>query len=194
MTVRAISFRARAASVGALFAASCVFSPAFGQNNIFDAPVMAPFVPTPELVVSHMLETAKLTPEDKLYDLGSGDGRILFAAAEEYGASAVGIEISEVLVTKTRERAEQLGLAEKVEVRRQNLLEADLSDATVVTVYLLSSSNEQLRPKLEKELKPGTRVISHDFQFEGWTPKQTVEVDGGGRPHHIYLYEIAAGE
>lgn len=176
----------------ATIAAALLLTPQAGraQNRIFDSPVMAPFVPTPELVVQRMLELAQLKPTDKLYDLGSGDGRILFTAAQSVMLTAVGIEISEPLVLETRKRAEALGLSTRVSVRQENLLETDLSDATVVTVYLLNSANEQLRPKLEKELRVGTRVVSHDFRFEGWTPKATAEVDGGGRAHVVYLYEI----
>lgn len=189
-TVRsALSFRRL--STGALLAAICLAVPsAMAQNRIFDSRIMAPFVPTPELVVEKMLELADLKPSDMLYDLGSGDGRILFAAAQSFQVSAVGIEINETLVNQTRARAEALGLSERVTVRKEDLLHADLSEATVVTVYLLSSSNEQLRPKLEKELSPGTRVVSHDFLFEGWTPKSTATVEGSGRTHRIYLYEI----
>lgn len=176
----------------AAIAAALFLTPQFGrtQNRIFDSPVMAPFVPTPELVVQRMLELAELKPTDKLYDLGSGDGRILFTAAQSVMLTAVGVEISEPLVIETRERAKTLGLSDRVTVRQENLLETDLSDATVVTVYLLGSANEQLRPKLEKELRVGTRVVSHDFRFEGWTPKATAQVEGGGRAHTVYLYEI----
>jgi hypothetical protein len=189
MTMHSPSFRYLAA---AFIAAALFLTPLAGraQNRVFDSPVMAPFVPTPELVVKRMLELAELKPTDKLYDLGSGDGRILFTAAQSYLATAVGIEISEPLVIETRERAKALGLSERVTVRQENLLDTDLSDATVVTVYLLGSANEQLRPKLEKELRVGTRVVSHDFRFEGWTPKATAEVDGSGRAHVVYLYEI----
>jgi hypothetical protein len=184
------SFRYLAAAV---IAAALFLTLPFGkaQNRIFDSPVMAPFVPTPELVVQRMLEMAELKPTDKLYDLGSGDGRILFTAAQSVLLTAVGIEISEPLVIETRARAKALGLSERVTVRQENLLDTDLSDATVVTVYLLGSANEQLRPKLEKELRVGTRVVSHDFRFEGWTPKATSEVDGSGRAHVVYLYEIS---
>lgn len=163
---------------------------ATAQNRIFDSRLMAPFVPTPELVVQRMLELAELKPTDTVYDLGSGDGRILFTAAQMFDVSAVGIEISETLVTQTRAQAEVLGLSEQITVLQEDLLQADLSKATVVTVYLLNSSNEQLRPKLEKELQPGSRVISHDFQFKGWTPAATEEVDGSGRTHRIYLYKM----
>lgn len=188
-TMQSQRFRYLAA---AAVTAALLLTPQFGgaQNRIFDSPVMAPFVPTPELVVQRMLELAELKPTDKLYDLGSGDGRILFTAAQSVLLTAVGIEISEPLVVETRERAKALGLSDRVTVRQENLLETDLSDATVVTVYLLGSANEQLRPKLEKELRVGTRVVSHDFRFEGWTPKATAQVNGSGRPHFVYLYEI----
>jgi precorrin-6B methylase 2 len=176
---------------GALLVALCLSATgATAQNRIFDSRIMAPFVPTPELVVQRMLELADLKPSDTLYDLGSGDGRILFTAALTPEVSAVGIEISEALVEQTRKQAAVLGLSDRVTVLQEDLLHADLSKATVVTVYLLNSSNEQLRPKLEKELQAGTRVISHDFQFKGWTPKSTEEVEGSGRVHRIYLYEI----
>jgi hypothetical protein len=191
MTMRSPSFLryfAAAAIAAALFMTP---QPGKAQNRIYDSPVMAPFVPTPELVVQRMLELAELKPTDKLYDLGSGDGRILFTAAQSFMATAVGIEISEPLVLETQARAKALGLSGRVTVRQENLLDTDLSDATVVTVYLLSSANEQLRPKLEKELRVGTRVVSHDFRFEGWTPKTTAQVDGGGRVHVVYLYEIS---
>lgn len=187
------SFTSRYVPAGIILAGICLTATdATAQNRIFDSRLMAPFVPTPELVVQRMLEIAELKPADIVYDLGSGDGRILFTAAQMFDVSAVGIEISEPLVTQTRAQAEALGLSEKVTVLKEDLLQADLSKATVVTVYLLSSSNEQLRPKLEKELQSGARVVSHDFQFKGWTPKATEEVTGSGRTHRIYLYEMGA--
>lgn len=162
------------------------------QNQIFDPRTLAPYVPTPERVVEQMLAAAGVTKDDAVYDLGSGDGRILIAAAEQFGAKAVGIEINPTLVAETRRRVEELGLSALVTVQQAHLLEADLSPATVVTVYLLSSSNEQLKPKFEKELRAGARVVSHDFQFRGWTPAKTIEVDGDARPHWIYVYEMGA--
>ncbi len=161
------------------------------QNQIFDARSMAPFVPTPERVVQRMLELAEVGKNDVVFDLGSGDGRILFAAAQGFKARAVGIEINPTLVEQTRARATELGLQDRVEVIQEHLLDADLSEATVVTVYLLSSSNEQLKPKLEKELKPSARVVSHDFQFRDWTPIVTTEVAGETRGHRIFVYRMA---
>ena len=160
------------------------------QNQILDPRTLAPFVPTPERVVEQMLEAAAVTKDDVVYDLGSGDGRILIAAAGQFQAKAVGIEINPTLVAETRQRVAELGLDKLITVQQAHLLEADLSPATVVTVYLLSSSNEQLKPKFEKEINPGSRVISHDFQFRDWKPTKTIEAEGESRPHRIYVYEM----
>ena len=162
------------------------------QNQILDPRTLAPYVPTPERVVEQMLEAANVTKNDIVYDLGSGDGRILIAAAQQFQAKAVGIEINPTLVAETRKRVEELGLTALVTVEQAHLLDADLSPATVVMVYLLSSSNERLKPKFEKELKSGARVVSHDFQFRGWKPTKTIDADGDSRPHRIYVYEMGA--
>ncbi|MEZ5394187.1 MAG: class I SAM-dependent methyltransferase [Bryobacterales bacterium] len=122
------------------------------QNQIVDPRLLAPYVPTPESVVEQMLDAAGVTKDDVVYDLGSGDGRILIAAAEEFHAKAVGIEINPTLVAQTRKKVEELGLSDLVTVQQAHLMDADLSPATVVMVYLLSSSNEQLKPKFEKSL------------------------------------------
>ena len=160
------------------------------QNQIFDARSLAPFVPTPERVVQRMLELAKVEKKDIVYDLGSGDGRILFAAAGSFHARAVGIEINSTLVEQTRTRVAELKMDDRIEVRQENMLEADLSEASVVTVYLLSSSNEVLRPKLERELRPGARVVSLDFQFRDWQPVSTTDVEGETRRHRIFVYRM----
>jgi SAM-dependent methyltransferase len=162
------------------------------QNQILDPRTLAPYVPTPERVVEQMLEAAGVTKNDIVYDLGSGDGRILIAAAQQFQAKAVGIEINPTLVAETRQRIEELGLSDRITVEQAHLMDADLSAATVVTVYLLSSSNEQLKPKFEKELKAGARVVSHDFQFRGWKPSKTIEAEGDSRPHRIYVYEMGS--
>lgn len=167
-------------------------APAIAQNNILDPHTLAPFVPTPDYIVEQMLSAAKVTKNDVLYDLGSGDGRILFTAAESFGARAVGIEINSSLVEMSRQRIAELELGDRVKVVQNDLLAADLSEATVVTVYLLSSTNEQLKPKLEAELKPGSRVVSHDFRFMGWKEAHMVEVPGDRRAHRIYVYEMGA--
>ncbi|HZM32984.1 MAG TPA: class I SAM-dependent methyltransferase [Burkholderiales bacterium] len=136
-------------------------------------PVLArdvPFVPTPEEVVDKMLEVAKVGPNDVLYDLGSGDGRIVIAAARK-GARGVGIDIDPQRIREARENARKAGVANRVEFRQGDLFKADLSGATVVTLYLLSSVNQKLRPKLLSELKPGTRIVSHSFDMGDWKPE-----------------------
>lgn len=151
---------------------------------------LAPFVPTPEVVVEKMLQAADLQPNETLYDLGCGDGRILFAAAEEFKAKAVGVELSERLVKSTMARAEMLGLADRVTVIEGNLLDVDLRPADVVSIYLLRLSNERLKPNLKKHLKPGARVVSHDYEIMGWKPYRVVRVVVLQRPHSIYVYKM----
>ena len=137
-----------------------------------------PYVPTAAETVSRMLELADVTESDVVYDLGSGDGRIPIAAARQYGARGVGIEIDPGRVQRARENAQEAGVADRVEFRHGDLFEADLSEATVVTLYLLPGINIELRPKLLEELEPGTPVVSHDFQMGDWSPERTVEVNG----------------
>ncbi len=177
-------------TVGLAMAAILSVGVAGGQNQIFDPRSLAPYVPTPERVVQRMLEIAEVSKDDIVYDIGSGDGRILITAAQEFKAKAVGIELNEVLVKDTRDRVKELGLEDKIEVVQADATEADLSGATVVTVYLLTASNEQLRPKLERELAPGARVVSHDFQFSGWRHEAMEDVEGQSRHHRVYLYRM----
>ena len=132
-----------------------------------------PFVESPEPVVTKMLELANVSEDDVVYDLGSGDGRIVIEAAQTYGAQGVGIEIKPNLVERARQRAEEAGVSDRVSFRQGDLFEADISDATVVTLYLLPSVNCKLRPKLFQELSPGTRVVSHDFDMDEWEPDTT---------------------
>lgn len=149
-----------------------------------------PFVPTPEGVVRRMLELAEVKPGELVYDLGCGDGRILIIAATEFGARAVGVEIRKDLVEKCVRRVKELGLEDKITIIHGNFFNIDISDADVVTLYLLTSVNERLRPKLEKELKPGARVVSHDFEVLGWKPIKVEEIKEGWQGHKIYLYII----
>ncbi len=136
----------------------------------------APYVPTPQHVVFRMLELAEVTEDDVVYDLGSGDGRFVIAAAKEFGARGVGIEIDSQLVEQARINARRAGVEDRVEFRRLDLFEADVSEATVVTMYLWPTMTNRLRPKLRNELSPGTRVVSHDFDIDGWTPDTTVSI------------------
>ena len=132
-----------------------------------------PYVPTPPEVVAEMLGLAGVKAGDILYDLGCGDGRIVIAAAKRFGIKAVGIDIDPVRITESNENAETAGVTGKVKFIQQNLFEADFRDATVVTMYLLTSVNRRLRPKLLAELKPGTRLVSHSFDMSEWKPDKT---------------------
>ena len=159
------------------------------QNRI-SADNLAPFVPTPELVVVKMLEAAELKPGETLYDLGCGDGRILFVAAQKFGAHAVGVELSSKLVGNATKRALQLGLQQQVKVIQGNLLDVNLRAADVVTLYLMRLSNERLKPNLRKQLKPGARVVSHDYPIPGWKPQRVESVSVLHRVHTIYVYRM----
>lgn len=134
------------------------------------------YVPTPEATVDAMLKLAEVGPGDVLYDLGSGDGRIPITAAKRFGIRAVGIEIDRELVAEAKAKAKAAGVAEKVTFRREDLFQADIRDATVVTLYLLPRLNAQLMPKLLRDLKPGARIVSHVFPMGDWKPEQTVDV------------------
>ena len=133
------------------------------------AQYLAPYLPTPEDIVDRMLALAETTSHDVVYDLGCGDGRIPIAAAKKYGALGVGLDIDPKLIELARANAKTAGVEKLVEFRVQNVLEADVSRATVVTLYLLSSSNERLRPMLQQQLKPGARIVSH---ASGWRTSQ----------------------
>jgi ribosomal protein L11 methylase PrmA len=153
---------------------------------------LAPYYPTPEPVVERMLKFAALKPGEKLFDLGSGDGRIVIIAAQKFGADATGVEIDADMVKESAEKIRSLGLEKKARIVRGDILRQDYSSADVLAVYLLPRSNERLRPMLEKQLRNGTRVVAHDFVFRGWTPEREeyVEDDGSGRSHTLYLYVI----
>jgi cyclopropane fatty-acyl-phospholipid synthase-like methyltransferase len=144
---------------------ACSYLPTYTAGEV-------PFVPTPPEVVNRMLEIADVKPGDVVYDVGSGDGRIVIAAAKKYGVRAVGIEIDGDLIDKARSRARSEGVADLAEFREQDALAADISEATVVTIYMLPEFNYKLKPKLDA-LKPGTRVVCHDFGVEGWDPTRT---------------------
>lgn len=154
-----------------------------------------PFVPTPIEVVERMLEFAEVKNGDVVYDLGSGDGRLVIHAAKKYGARGVGIEMDSRLVEIARKQAKREGVDHLVEIRLGDALKADISAATVVTLYMLPSFNLKLRPILERQLKPGARVVAHDYGIEGWTAAKWEEMPlMDTRPevtphnHILYLY------
>jgi SAM-dependent methyltransferase len=153
-----------------------------------DRDTLAPVYPTPETVVDQMLVIAQVRPGELVYDLGCGDGRIVIAAAQKFKAHAVGIEIRRDIYERTLATVAALGLSDQVKIVHGNALRYDLSPADVVTLYLLTSSNERLKPIFEKDLKASARVVSHDFEIRGWKPVTISNIMVGGRPHKIYLY------
>jgi len=153
-----------------------------------------PFVATPEVVVRRMLQLARVQPGEVLYDLGSGDGRIVIMAAKEFGARAFGVEIRKDLYEQSMARIKDLGLADRATIINASFFDVDLSNADVVTMYLLTSVNERLKPKLERELRPATRVVSHDFEVPGWRPVVVEEIYEEWRSHKLFLYKVPGKE
>ena len=151
---------------------------------------LAPSVPSPQNVVEKMLDAARLKPSETVFDLGSGDGRVLVTAAQRFGSKAVGVEISPAQVKASRDRIQKLKLEHLCTVLEGDALTADLSAADVVTMYLLTASNDLLRPNLERYLKPGARVVSHDYQIRGWKPARVEKVEAHKREHVLYIYEM----
>ncbi len=152
---------------------------------------LAPYYPTPETIVEKMLQLGGLKAGEKMFDLGSGDGRIVIMAAQKYHADATGIEFDKDLWRQSVDRIKSLGLQKTARIINGDILRQDVGSADLVTVYLLPASNEKVRPMLEKQLKKGTRVVAHDFEIAGWTPDevQHIEDDGEGRSHTLYLYK-----
>ena len=149
----------------------------------------APYVPTPQEIVEKMLDLAKVTADDVVYDLGSGDGRIVITAAQKYGAHAVGVEINPGLYRQSSDRIKALGLEDRAHIICEDMFDVSIHHATVVTLYLLTSFNEKLRPKLDRELRPGTRIVCHDFHIPGWDAEKVADVtSNNGISHKLYLY------
>ena len=163
-----------------------------GSHGSEDAEDLAPFVPTPMVVVERMLELGEVNAQSVLYDLGCGDGRIVVQAAKKYGARGVGIDIDPVRIEESLENAKKDGVEGLVEFRLGDVMKVDFSEATIITLYLLPESNEILRPLLEKFLKQGTFVVTHNYYIPGWSEKEitvdTVYTDDG-EEHDIYLYK-----
>jgi ribosomal protein L11 methylase PrmA len=144
------------------------------------------FVPTPQEVVEDMLRLANVQKGDVLYDLGSGDGRIAITAARKYGIKATGIDIDPERIREANENAKKAGVTDRVQFRQEDLFTADFRDATVITLYLLPDLNVKLRPKLWSELKPGTRIVSHQFEMGAWKPEKRLESNG----RTIYFWTV----
>ena len=151
---------------------------------------LAPYYPTPETIVEKMLRFGEVKAGEKVYDLGSGDGRIVIMAAQKFKANAVGVEFDDLLARQSSERIAKLGLTAHARIIHGDLLLQDYSDADLLTVYLLPMSNDKVTPILEKQLKKGTRIVAHDFEFSAWKPEkiQDIDDDGQGRSHRLYLY------
>src|SRR5918993_455817 len=159
-----------------------------------DAPQLAPYVPTGHDVVDRMLSLAGVTKADFVVDLGCGDGRIPIAAAKQYGARGLGVDIDPVRIAEANANLKTAGVQNLVEFRLQDALKTDVTQATVVTTFLLSASNLRLRPILTKQLKPGARIVTNTFSMGDWTPSKTdTFVDATGRTRTLYLY-VADGK
>lgn len=161
-----------------------VQAPALGAQSL------APYVPTPQDVVERMLELAAVTKDDVVYDLGCGDGRLVITAAKKYGARGVGLDIDPERIAESQANAKAAGVEHLVTFRLQDALTADVTPATVVTLYLLSSSNLKLRPLLTRQLRPGARIVSHAFSMGDWPPdKVETFTDANGSTRTIYLWK-----
>ena len=159
-----------------------------------DAPHLAPYVPTGHDVVDRMLSLAGVTSKDYVIDLGCGDGRIPIAAAKKYGARGLGVDIDPVRIAEANANLKAAGVQNLVEFRLQDALKTDVSNATVITTFLLSASNLRLRPILTRQLKPGSRIVTNTFSMGDWTPSKTdTFVDATGRTRTLYLY-VADGK
>ena len=151
---------------------------------------LAPYYPTPPSIVEKMLQIGELKAGEKMFDLGSGDGRIVIMAAKKFKADATGIEFDDSLHRQSMAEIKKQGLSKTARIIHGDIYKQDYSSADLLTVYLLPSSNDKIRPMLEKQLKKGTRIVAHDFEFSDWKPEKVehVEDDGEGRSHTIYLY------
>jgi len=167
-----------------LFAAAL---PALAAEVSRETYIPTPYIPSTTVAVDEMLRVADAGPDDLVVDLGSGDGRIVIAAARDYGARGLGIEIDPALVKESGENARRAGVADRVAFREGDVLKAEIGAATVVTLYLLPQLVEQLKPRLLAQLKPGTRIVAHDFGFADWMPDRTVTIS-----KNYYLYVVPA--
>ena len=176
---------------GGLLLCVLLFSGGCGSTVAVWTDGEVPFVRSTPAVIDRMLEMAEVKPGDLLYDIGSGDGAIVIRAAQKYGVRGVGIEIDQDLVAKARDNAFREKVDKLVEFRAQDAFTVDVSPATVVTLYMLPDFNAKLRPILDRQLKPGTRVVSHDFEIPGWVPDKVESVKGDFiHDHKVLLFEI----
>jgi protein-L-isoaspartate O-methyltransferase len=168
----------------------CVFASILIAQEKKDDAKLAPYFPTPQTVVDKMLQLGELKAGEKMYDLGSGDGRIVIAAARKYKADATGVELDEALYKQSVARIKTLGLAPSARIILGDLLQQDYSSADLLTIYLLPVAIEKVTPIFDKQLKKGARIVAHDFEFKQWTPTKMLDIDddGEGRSHRLFLY------
>lgn len=159
-------------------------------RGVQDIEKLAPYYPTPETIVAKMLELGGLKAGEKMFDLGSGDGRIVIMAAQKFHAQATGVEMDKDLCKQSTDKIRKLGLEKNARIINGDILRQNYNSADLVTVYLLPNSNDKVAPLLEKQLKKGARVVAHDFEIRQWTPvkTETIDDDGEGRSHTLYLY------
>lgn len=160
------------------------------QDQAPPGDIIAPYFPTPESIVDRMLTLGEIKAGETVFDLGSGDGRIVIDAARKYKAKGVGVELNDDLYKESMERIKSLGLSSTARIIHGDLLKQDYASADLVTVYLLPVATDLVTPILEKQLKKGARIVAHDFQFASWRPEKTIDIDddGEGRAHELYLY------
>ena len=181
-------YRRNAAAVALTLCAVLAVAPpaAYGEWPL----VNAPYVATPHSVVDAMLAVAGVTKDDIVYDLGSGDGRIVITAAREYGARGIGYDLAPERVREARDNARAAGVADRVRFEVQDIFTADFREATVVTMYLLPEVNLRLRPRLLRQLRPGTRIVSHAFDLGDWPPERVVSVRGPDGQYTVYYWVV----
>ncbi len=160
----------------------------FSRSTMSNRPDIG-YIPTPQLAVDMMLSAAAVEAHDIIYDLGCGDGRILITAAQRFGTRGIGIDIDPERIQHCQQQAQQAGVCDRIQFRQANLFEVDFQDATVVALYLLPHLNLRLKPKLE-QLRPGTRIVSHHFDIEGWTPNQTIYMTQTEEESVVYLWIV----
>jgi len=175
-----------------LLALAITFAQAITLVNAQEGKIV-PYVPTPQEVVERMLELAGVKKGDVVYDLGSGDGRIVVTAAKKYGVRAIGFEIDPERIKESHENIKKAGVEKLVEIRQQDIRTVDLSGASVLTMYLLPEVNLMIRPNIWKQMKPGSRIVSHDFDMGDWKPLKTEHIkDGSSWDHTLYLWHVEA--
>lgn len=196
MSKRALQFLCRAWALAVVLAVAG-FSAVLGAASALVPPASIPYVPTPQIVVDRMLSIANVRPGDYLIDLGSGDGRIVVTAAQKFGTRGFGVDLNPVRISEAEENARKAGVSDKVSFIQKDLFQTELGDATVITMYLLPRVNLDLRPKL-LQLKPGTRLVSHDFDMAEWKPDAQDEIEakdkygGAGGHSSIYFWIVPA--